>query len=96
MTAASRLTMPVMADAKCGSVWSYAFDGNGAVSTYWVAKDLVDDLGTIGLSEERIITKSDQGNPMVQLQKEIGKLRKGYGTAFGTSNDCYNNPNGKV
>ena len=49
--AASSLVMLVMAETKCDSVWSYALDGTGVVSTGWVAKKIVGDLETIGLSE---------------------------------------------
>ena len=50
----------VMKETGCGSVWAYPVRHKGAVQEPWVAKQIVHDLDTCGLKEERIGLKSDQ------------------------------------
>ena len=61
------ITMLGMLETVCRSVWAYALEGKGEASVDWAAAQIIDDLVTVGLSEERIITKSDQGNSIIQL-----------------------------
>ena len=53
------MTVLMMQETMCGSVWSYAVESKGAADT-WVAEQIADDLGTVGMAQERIILKSDQ------------------------------------
>ena len=52
------MTMMVMLETLCESVWSYAVEGKGAISLDWLAAKVVEDIETVGLSKERIITKT--------------------------------------
>ena len=79
------MTVMVMLETMCESVWAYALDGKGAASVEWLAQQVVDDIETVGLSKERIITKTDQEPSIVQLQQEVAKYRKEIGTAFENS-----------
>jgi hypothetical protein len=84
-TVGCSMTILVMLETLCRSVWAYALEGKGEASVDWAAAQIRDDLTTVGLSEERIITKSGQGNSIVQLQHEIAKRREGYGSAVENS-----------
>ena len=90
------MTILVMLETICRSVWAYALDGKGSKTVDWAAEHIVDDLATVGLSEERIITKPDQENSIVQLQHEIAKRRGNYGTAIENSKVGDSNSNGAV
>ena len=43
------MTVLVMLETLCSSVWAYATEGKGAVSVDWVAQQVVEDLETVGL-----------------------------------------------
>ena len=90
------MTILVMTETLCDSVWSYALEGKGAVSTDWIAPKMVEDMNTMGLKQERIITKSDQEPSIVQVQHEIAKLRTESGTAIENSRVGESDSNGKV
>ena len=66
--ATTSMTMLVMAESLCNSVWAYVVDGKGAASVEWLSRQLVSDIATMGLAKERIITKADQEASIVQLQ----------------------------
>ena len=90
------MTILVMVETLCNSVWAYAIEGKGAASTDWLAPRIVEDMGTIGMAKERIITKSDQEPAIVQLQHEVARLRKDAGTAIENSRVGDSNSNGAV
>ena len=52
------MTVLVMAETLCRSVWAYAVGQKGAADA-WVAEQIVEDLEVIGLTGERIIVKTD-------------------------------------
>jgi len=90
------MTMMVMMETLCESVWSYAIDGKGATSLDWLAAKVVEDIETIGLSKERIITKTDQEPAIIQLQREVARLRTEAGTALENSRVGDSDSNGKI
>ncbi len=90
------MTMMVMMETLCESVWSYAIDGKGATSLEWLAAKVVEDIETVGLSKERIITKTDQEPAIVQLQREVARLRTEAGTALENSKVGDSDSNGKI
>ena len=96
ITARVCMTILVMVETMCNSVWAYAIEGKGAASTDWLAPKMVDDMNTIGMARERIIAKSDQEASIVQLQQEVAKLRKDAGTAIENSRVGDSNSNGAV
>ncbi len=90
------MTMMVMLETLCESVWSYAIEGKGATSLDWLAAKVVEDIETVGLSKERIISKTDQEPAIIQLQKEVARLRKEAGTALENSKVGDSDSNGKI
>ena len=61
-----------------------------------MVQQVVDDKETVGLSQERIITTSDQEPSIIQFQKEIVKLRGSSGAAIENSRVGDSNSNGKI
>ena len=90
------MTILVMVETLCNSVWAYSIEGKGAASADWLAPKIVEDMNTIGMANERIIAKSDQEPAIVQLQHEVARLRKDAGTAIENSRVGDSNSNGAV
>ena len=90
------MTVLVMLETMCASLWAYTIEGKGAVSVDWVAQQVVEDLETVGLSKERIITKTDQEPAIVQLQQEVAAKRKESGTALENSRVGDSDSNGRI
>ena len=90
------MTILVMIETLCGSVWPYAIENKGAASSDWLAAKMVEDLNTVGLSKDRIITKADQEPAIVQLQHDVAKCREGNGTAIENSRVGDSDSNGRV
>lgn len=94
--AVTSLTTLVMKETLCGSVWAYALKTKSVSEDPWIADQLVDDLGTIGMANERIILKSDQEASIVELQSEIARRRPTVGTGMEQSKVGDSNSNGKI
>ena len=90
------MTVMVMMETLCSSVWAYALEGKGASSLDWLAQQVVADIESVGLANERIITKTDQEPAIVQLQQEVAKQRKEAGTALENSRVGDSDSNGKI
>ena len=90
------MTIMVMLETLCSSVWGYAIEGKGAVSVEWLAQQVVEDIETVGLAAERIITKTDQEPAIVQLQQEVAKRRQEAGTALENSRVGDSDSNGRI
>ena len=90
------LTVMVMLETMCSSTWAYAIEGKGAVSVEWLAQRVVEDIETVGLAKERIITKTDQEASIIQLQQEVAKQRKDGGTALENSRVGDSDSNGRI
>ena len=93
--AKTSLTVLVMIETMCRSVWAYACSAKGG-SEEWLVNQIVEDMDTIGLAEERIIVKTDQEPSMTDMQKSIAKERAKHGTALENSRVGDSNSNGKV
>ena len=89
------MTILVMAETLCRSIWAYAVRSKGATET-WMVEQIVEDLETIGLSNERIILKADQETSMTDIQQAVAKLRKGHGSAIEQSRVGDSNSNGRI
>ena len=74
---------------------SNAVKAKGA-SEEWIASQVIEDLETVGLAQERLIMKSDQENAITELQRSIAKERAAFGTALEDSKVGDSNSNGKV
>ena len=89
------LTVLVMAETLCRSVWAYAVSVKGSGEA-WIAGQIADDLETVGLAQERIIVKADQEASITDLQRSVAQSRAGFGTALEQSRVGDSNSNGRV
>ena len=89
------MTILVMAETLCRSIWAYAVSTKGASET-WVAEQITEDLETVGLSQERIIVKADQEASITDVQRAVVQARSGLGTALEQSRVGDSNSNGRV
>ena len=56
----------------------------------------MEDLETIGLTEERLVLKTDQESSITDLQKEIALAKQGNGPAIESSMIGHSKSNGRV
>ena len=61
-----------------------------------MVEQIVEDLETIGLPNERIILKADQETSMTDIQQAVAKLRKGHGSAIEQSRVGDSNSNSRI
>ena len=80
-TAKTVMTIMVMVETLCRSVWAYACESKGA-SEQWMVDQIVDDFQAIGLTNERLIIKSDQENSITEVPRGVVAARAGHGTAI--------------
>ena len=90
------LTALVMKETMCDSVWAYALKSKSVTEDPWIAEQIVDDLNTIGMGNNRIIVKTDQEASIVEMQSEIARRRSDVGTSLENSKVGDSNSNGKV
>ncbi len=93
--AKTSMTVLVMKEDLCGSVWAYAAEAKGS-GEQWMIDQIVEDIETVGLTEERIILKADQEAAITDLQHGVVKARAAHGTALEQSRVGDSNSNGKV
>lgn len=93
--AKTSLTVMVMQESMCSSIWCYAVENKGAGET-WLAEQLTEDLETIGLTQERLILKADQEPSVTDVQREMVRRRSGHGTAIEQSHVGSSNTNGRI
>ena len=79
----SSLTVLVMQESMCSSVWAYAVESKGATEE-WAVHQICEDLETVGLKNDRIIVKSDQEVSIIDMSKQIATSRA---SEFGTGID---------
>ena len=89
------MTVLVMVETLCRSVWAYAVNQKGTADA-WVAEQIAEDLEVVGLTGERIIVKTDQENSIVSLQRAVAAARAGHGTALENSRVGDSNSNGRA
>ncbi len=95
MIARMVITILVMCETMCHSLWAYAVQSKGATEE-WVKDQILEDLETVGVSDERIIVKSDQEASMTDMQQAIATARGKLGTALENSKVGESDTNGKV
>ena len=88
------MTILVMLETMCRSIWAYAVDHKGSDS--WLSEQIIDDLETVGLANERIVIKADQEVAITDLQRSVARLRKDYGSALEQSRVGDSNSNGRI
>ena len=74
------VTMLVMQESEHKSVWAYQVEHKGA-SEAWVLDQIVEDLDTVGLRNEKIVMKSDQEPAAAEVSRAVARSRV---TDFGT------------
>ena len=90
------ITVAVMQESLTRSVWAYAVSHKGSRED-WLVDQVIDDLETIGLKNERIVLKSDQEPSITDVMKEVQKRREAdFGTAIDTSKVGNSDSNGTV
>ena len=90
------LTVAVMNESLTSSVWAYAVEHKGSREG-WVVEQVLEDLQTVGLKNDRIVLKSDQEPAIVDMMTEIQKRRESdYGTALDTSRVGDSNSNATI
>ena len=94
--AVTSMTVLVMQETLCSSVWAYALESKSAAAETWMVDQVVDDIGTVGLAKERIIVKSDQEPAITDLQRFVAHKRSDVGTALENSQVGPSNSNGRI
>ena len=88
------MTILIMKETQCGSIWCYTVGHKGGVLEPWLPKQIIHDLATVGIGNERIGIKSDQESNITALANEIARLRGGSaGTALDESRVSDSNSN---
>ena len=79
------MTMAVVHESLLGSVWTYAVESKGTSET-WFIEQLLEDLETVGLKNERVVVKSDQEPAITEVMREVQRRREAdFGTAIDNS-----------
>ena len=80
--AGDSVTVLVVQESVCRSVWAYAVGKKGSTED-WAVNQVAEDLDTVGLRNDRIIMKSDQESAVVDMAKAVAEVRATqYGTAI--------------
>ena len=67
------MTILVMIETLCRSVLAYAIQSKGSAE-HWVSEQIVEDLETIGLRDERLILKVDQESSIIDIQRVVARM----------------------
>ena len=79
------VTVLVLQESAHRSVWAYQVQSKGA-SEAWVVDQILEDLDTIGLRNDRVVVKSDQEPSAQEVSRAIAHGRAAdYGTAIEAS-----------
>ena len=90
------LTMMVMWESLCDSVWAYAVQGKGVMSDPWLPSKIAEDLSTAGMPNSHIVLKTDTEPAIVEVRREIAKSRKEAPTTFDDARVGDSNSNAKI
>ena len=90
------VTCLVMKETMGGSLWAYAVRHKGALEEPWLAKQIMFDLDTVGLANERFVAKSDQEASIAALVAELARLRAHKGTSIEESHVGDSNSNARA
>ena len=92
----SSITVLVMQESECRSVWAYQVKHKGASET-WVIDQIAEDLETVGLQNDRVIVKSDQEPSASEVARAIAQCRSAnVGTAVENSNVADSDSNATI
>ena len=90
------MTLLVMYESLCESIWTYAVNAKGFASDPWLPKKLHNDLTTVGMGHIRIVVKTDTEPAILDLRREMTKSRGEAPTGFEDSRVGDSNSNGKI
>ena len=86
----------VLKETMAGSLWAYAVKHKGVVAEPWVTRQIMHDLDTVGISNERFVAKSDQEASISAIVAELARLRKDKGTSIEESQVGDSNSNARA
>ena len=90
------ITVLVMQEISNRSVWAYGVESKGA-SESWVIEQIVEDLDTVGLRNDKVVVKSDQEPSVQEVSRAIARARAAdYGTAIEASSVGDSNSNASI
>ena len=95
-TAQMSMTILVMLETLCDSIWAYATRGKGVASDPWLPKRIAGDLETVGLANVRVVVKTDAEPAIVDVKHAVAEIRGGTPTGQEESRVGDSNSNGKV
>ena len=84
-SASVSMTILVMFETLCESVWAYTVRAKGVASDPWLPDKLAQDLATVGVANARIVVKTDTEPAIVDLRKAVGASRGGTPTGYDDS-----------
>ena len=94
--AGASVTVAVLQESLAKSVWSYGVAHKGSRED-WLVDQILEDLETNGLKNERIVFKSDRDNSVVDVLKEVQRRRESdFGAALETSRVGDSDSNGTI
>ena len=73
------LTMFVVKDFAGEAILTYPVQAKGLLRDTWVAHPLMEDLETLGLNCQELSIRCDQESAVVEIQKELQKMRDAIG-----------------
>ena len=92
------MTCLVMKDSIMESVFAYAVDRKGAENEIGLAKQMLDDLDSLGLNQSKLVVRSDQEPSVTAVKADLSRqrLEAGRGTAVEDTAVGDSNANGRV
>ena len=95
-TATMSLTILVMIETLCESVWVYTVNAKGVLSDAWLPGKIATDLATVGVANTRIVFKTYTEPAIVELRRAVGESRGGTPTGHGDSRVGDSNSNARI
>ena len=91
-------TVLVMKDSMIGSIFAYLVGKKGATNEDWLAKQMLDDLDSLGLNRSRIVMKSDPEKSIEDVKKDNARRKTvtGHNTTQESTAVGDSDMNGKV
>ena len=90
------MTILVMIETLCRSVWTYAVHAKGTSQDHWLPGKIADDLATVGVGASRVVLKTDTEAAIVELRRAIGRSRGESPTGYDDSKVGDSNSNALV
>ena len=79
------MTILVMLETLCESVWAYSVRAKGYAADPWLPGKIANDLATVGVADTRIVIKTDTEPAIIDLRKAVGTSRGGTPTGYDDS-----------